>query len=88
MQGVCGNDTGSAQGPGENGLRQRAQRRGLSLRKERSEARTRPTMYWLVAPGIDTPVAGGDVGLPLDGIAAWLSSSSTQRESAAAGASL
>ena len=87
MRGVCKNETGVAQRPGENGLRQRAQRRGLSLRKERSEAHTRPTMYWLVVPGIDTPVAGGDAGLPLDDIAAWLSTS-TQRESASAAARL
>jgi hypothetical protein len=59
----------------ERAARQRAQRRGLSLRKLRAVAGPgAQTNYWLVA-GANSIVAGGDSGLTLDMIAAWLASS-------------
>jgi hypothetical protein len=61
---------------GERGVSQRAQRRGLSLRKARSSASPgRPLDYWLVVPGTSNIVAGGDNGLSLENIVTWLSSS-------------
>jgi hypothetical protein len=61
---------------GERGVSQRAQRRGLSLRKARSSASARrPVEYWLVVPGTSSIVAGGDNGLSLENIVTWLSSS-------------
>jgi hypothetical protein len=60
---------------GECGVSQRAQRRGLSLRKARSsESARRPVEYWLVVPGTSSIVAGGDNGLSLENIVTWLSS--------------
>lgn len=70
--------------PGEHGVQQRAQRRGLSLRKVRAgTGGAHPMNYWLVVPGASNVLVGGDAGLPLEEIVAWLSSS-TQQESAAA----
>jgi hypothetical protein len=61
---------------GERGVSQRAQRRGLSLRKARSSADARgPVGYWLVVPGTTSIVAGGDNGLSLENVVTWLSSS-------------
>lgn len=59
-----------------NGLRQRAQRRGLSLRRSgRGGNRTINSIsYWLVASDVNAVVAGGDVGLSLEEVAAWLTS--------------
>jgi len=60
----------------ERGAYQRAQRRGLSLRKERSGAGgRRGVQYWLVVPGTNNVVAGGESGLSLENIVTWLSSS-------------
>jgi hypothetical protein len=59
----------------ERGAYQRAQRRGLSLRKQRFGAGARGhVQYWLVVPGTNNVVAGGDSGLSLENIAVWLSS--------------
>jgi hypothetical protein len=59
----------------ERGAYQRAQRRGLSLRKQRFGVGTRRhVQYWLVVPGTNNVVAGGDSGLSLENIATWLSS--------------
>jgi len=74
------NDAIPLQRPGEHGVRQRAQRRGLSLRKIRSSAGASQCVhYWLVVPGANNVLVGGDNGLSLEGIVSWLSAS-TQRE--------
>jgi hypothetical protein len=58
----------------EQSVRQRAQRRGLSLRKMRStKGAAGSTPYWLVSAPENSIIAGGDTGLPLEEIAALLS---------------
>ena len=59
---------------GEHNVRQRAQRRGLSLRKTRSiKNGGHSTNYWLVSAPENNIIAGGDAGLSLEEIVALLS---------------
>lgn len=61
---------------GARAILQRAQRRGLSLRKVRS---SQLDHYWLVAFESNAIVAGDDSGLSLEEIRRWLASSGPER---------